>query len=81
MGAAKETAPTEIVEAVVARGHTIYEAKDKPPRKAGQKIKLEAGEADRLRKLGFLVDPDAEEIPLQQVPKINPSDGPSVRLA
>ena len=80
MGAQKETASTEMVEAVVARGRTVFEAKDRP-RKAGQKIRLEASEAQRLRALGFLVDPDAAEIPVQQVPKINPSDGPSVRLA
>lgn len=78
--AGNDSASTKMVEAVVARGRTVYEGKDKP-RKAGQKIKLEASEAERLRKLGFLVDPDAEEIPLQQGPKVNPSDGPSVRLA
>jgi len=78
--AAKESASTEFVEAVVARGRTVIDSTGKA-RKPGQKAKVLASEVEPLQQAGFLVDPEAAEIPVQQAPKVNPSDGPSVRLA
>lgn len=80
MGAGKEPVSADMVEAVVARGRTVIGdgGKTYGP---GKKVKLAAVEAQVLRELGYLVDPDAPEIPVQQGPKINPSEGPSTRLA
>ncbi|HEY2010535.1 MAG TPA: hypothetical protein VGH23_16215 [Rhizomicrobium sp.] len=53
----------QIVEATVARGRTVQigeEAKGQ-----GEVIQMEKREVKRLRKLGFLVDPDAKNEPVR----------------
>lgn len=78
---AKDAASTPLVEAVVARGRSIVDGTG-ARKTAGETARIPSGEVRALRDLGFLVDPKAQEIPVQKGPKIMPSDGPSmVRLA
>lgn len=78
--AARETASPELVEAVVARGRCVVDGAS-VRKLAGETVKIVPEEVESLRALGFIVDPKAKPIPVQQGPKLTPSDGPSVRLA
>lgn len=81
MAAPKEATSTELVEVVVARGCTVLDASGKP-KKPGETAKIPKTDVASLRALGFIVDPNAKPIPVQQGPKLSASDGPGVtRLA
>lgn len=78
---AKDSASANLVEAVVARGRCVVDGTGER-KLAGETARIPAGEVKSLRALGYLVDPKAQEIPVQKGPKLIPSDGPSmVRLA
>lgn len=70
---------SRVTEAVVAAGRTVIGAK-RVALGPGSKVKLDAEEIERLRKLGYLV---ADENPATPAvgPRITASDGPSVKLA
>lgn len=48
---------------------------------AGKSVRLPVDEVKRLRGLGFLVDPDAEEVESGNGPNFTSSDGPAVKAA
>lgn len=75
-----QPASTKTVDAVVARGRTVLDATGEII-KAGETAKVTPEERKELQALGFLVDPRAERVPVQQGLKITSSDGPAVRLA
>lgn len=78
---AKDSASISLVEAVVARGRSVVDGTG-ARKVAGETARVPSGEVRSLRELGYLVDPKAQEIPVQKGPKLIPSDGPSmVRLA
>lgn len=79
--AANNTASPELVEAVVARGRSVIDGTGER-RLAGETARILKGEVASLRAAGFIVDPKAKELPVQEGPKITASDGPGVtRLA
>lgn len=70
-----------IVEAVVARGRCVIDGEGKR-KLAGETVMVLGSEVASLREAGFIVDPNAKPIPVQQGPKLSASDGPGVtRLA
>lgn len=70
---------SRVAEAVVAPGRTVIGAKGVAVG-PGAKVRLDAEEVDRLRKLGYLVGEDSPtSVPLG--PRITASDGPTVKLA
>ena len=77
---ANPSASIKLVEAVVARGRSVLDGTGER-KLAGETAKVPESEVKSLRELGFIVDPKAKPIPVQQGPKVSPSDGPTVRLA
>ena len=69
----------ETAQGEVARGRTVViKGKSFGP---GEKISLESEEINRLRELGFLVDPNAPEIPRGEGPTFEAKEGPGVKVA
>lgn len=69
----------KVEKAIVAKGRTVrIEAKHYGP---GEEVSLPAEEINTLRQLGYLVDPQAKEIPAGSGPTFNSKDGPSVQAA
>ena len=66
-----------LVEAIVARGRSLQVGDE--TKVAGDKVQLEKGEVKRLRKLGFLVDPDAREVPRGNGPSFDAAAGVKVQ--
>lgn len=77
---ANAPASTKLVEAVVARGRSVLDGAGER-KLAGETAKVPEKEVKSLLALGFIVDPKAKPVPVQQGPKVSPSDGPTVRLA
>lgn len=76
----KDKAPTtaKLVTAVVAHGRVLL-AEDGESLAAGDEVALPADEVDRLRQLGFLVDPDARAIRRDNGPRFGSEAGPQIR--
>lgn len=70
---------SRVAEAIVAPGRTVIGPKG-AALGPGAKVRLDAEEIERLRKLGYLV---ADEEPAAPAvgPRITASDGPTVKLA
>lgn len=68
-----------LVQAVIARGRTVAGISWKEG--DANKIEVPEDEVKFLRARGFLVDPDAKEIPRGNGPMFAPTDGPMVRVA
>jgi hypothetical protein len=69
----------KLIEATVAPGRTVTVGKkDLGP---GKKVSLPADEVETLRARGFLVDPNAAEIPRADGPSFRPKEGFSIKVA
>lgn len=75
---ANAPASIKLVEAEVARGRSVMDGTG-ARKLAGETAKVAESEVKSLRELGFIVDPKAKPIPVQQGPKITASDGPGVK--
>lgn len=69
---------TALIKATIARGRAVIDL-DGVRRKADSEIELPAADVDRLRKLGFLVDPKAPAVPRDIGPRWGGETGPKIR--
>jgi len=67
-----------LVAATVARGRSVLDLEGNR-HAAGAEVKLPEGEVQRLRELGFLVDPKAPAIRLDNGPSFGSARGPQIR--
>ncbi len=69
----------KLVRAIVAKGRTVTVGKkDFGP---GEEVSLPVEEVEQLRERGFLVDPNAAEIPRGDGPTFGSTEGPQVKVA
>jgi hypothetical protein len=59
----------------------VPQVKASQPKGPGEQIELPEDEIIRLRKLGFLTDPDAEQIAVGNGPTFGTAGGPTVQAA
>jgi len=67
-----------LVKATVARGRTVFDH-DGKRRVAGEEVQLPGPDVARLRKIGFLVDPDKPPVRLDVGPSFGSYAGPQIR--
>jgi hypothetical protein len=72
----KDAAKVELVEVIVAAGRTIDTGKAKFG--PGKKVSLPADEVERFRATGYIVDPNAKELPSAEGPTFASSAGPTI---
>lgn len=75
--AARNPDPAQLVRATVARGRTVV-GPDGVSHAAGDEVELPAADVERLRSVGFLVDPSAPVIRLDNGPSFGTTSGPHV---
>lgn len=74
----KAPATAKLVTAVVALGRVLL-TEDGESLVAGDEVDLPADEVERLRRLGFLEDPDAPVIQRGNGPRFGSGSGPQIR--
>jgi hypothetical protein len=75
--AADDEKKPSLEEAIVARGRTLQIGR--VVKVTGDKVRLERGEITRLRKLGFLEDPNAVILPRGNGPSFDAAGGVKVQ--
>ena len=69
----------KLLKAIVAKGRTVVVGRQSVPE--GKEVTLPEDEIASLRASGFLVDPDAPEIPRGDGPAFRSNEGVGIRVA